>query len=44
MQIFRDPALQKQGLLKIPPEILQDIFAYALAENELVLAKQDLNN
>ncbi|PMD22189.1 hypothetical protein NA56DRAFT_702545 [Hyaloscypha hepaticicola] len=28
----------------MPPEILQDIFVYTLAENELVLVKQDLEN
>jgi hypothetical protein len=44
MQIFRDPVPQMQGLLKMPPEILQDIFVYALAENEPVLVKQDPEN
>lgn len=44
MQVFGDTVPQKQGLLKLSPEILQHIFAYALAENESVLAKQDPEN
>jgi hypothetical protein len=44
MQIFRDPVPKKRGLLKFPPETLQVIFAYAFAENEPVLVKQDPNN
>jgi hypothetical protein len=46
-----DADLQESSLSKaravqegLPPEILQDIFASALAENEPVLAKQDPDN
>jgi hypothetical protein len=44
MHFFREPIRQRQGLLKLPAEILQIIFGYAITEDQAISVQQDFED